>query len=53
MYAEVEEQRVALQECTFLQRETLDDSARFLRILQVIPLPSDSDKGKTFELYGK
>ena len=35
MHAEVEEQRVALQECSFLEGETLDDSARFLRILQV------------------
>lgn len=35
MHAEVEEQCVALQECSFLEGETLDDSARFLRILQV------------------
>ncbi len=35
VYSEIEEQRVALQECTFLERDTMDDLARFTRILQV------------------
>ncbi|KAK9845473.1 hypothetical protein WJX81_007397 [Elliptochloris bilobata] len=34
LLAEIEEQRVALLECTFLEKETMHDSARFLRILQ-------------------
>ncbi len=35
VYSEIEEQRVALQECTFLERDTMDDLARFMRTLQV------------------
>ena len=35
VYSEIEEQRVALQECTFLERDIMDDLARFMRTLQV------------------
>ena len=44
-HAEIEEQRVALQECTFLESDTVDDSARFLRVLQVTHYLFSPDMG--------